>query len=174
MKKIKLWAPILIGLLAASSHAEDMNLDVKVGVEAYVIGNLDMSRYLLENALDEFNKDNLKSEFTRSRVLTKSNEQAAIEHLFPIYFELRDFEALKLHVSRHGTARSSSDIANYRNVRRGDLWTCRTLDFDERFIEASECWDKAGYEFERNISTRAATVKRVFKDRAKIFEERTY
>ena len=174
MKAFKYLLILATASISSISYAEDMNLDVKVGVEAYVIGNLDMSRYLLENALAEFNQDNKRSEFTRSRVLTKSNEQAAIEHLFPIYFELRDFESLKKHVKTHGTIRKSSDIAKYRNVRRGDLWTCRTLDFDERFIEASECWDKAGYEYERNISTRAATVKRVFEGQSTIFTDKSY
>jgi len=174
MNVIKSLLLVTLVSISALTHSEDMNLDVKVGIEAYVIGNLDLSRYLLENALSEFNRDNKRSEFTRSRVLTKSNEQAAIEHLFPIYFEMRDFQTLKKHVRAHGTAQKSSDIAQYRNVRRGDLWTCRTLDFDERFIEASECWDKAGYEYERNISTRAATVKRVFKGQSTIFSESTY
>lgn len=158
MKKLIL----ALSILPSLTMAEDLNTDVKVGVEAYIIGNLALSKYLLENSLTAFRKDDKRSEFNRSRVLNTLNEQAAIDHLFPIYFELREFDKLEGHLKRYGSNKRSSAIAEYRSVRRGDLWTCRTLDYQEKFIKASECWDKAGYEYERNISTRAATVKRVF------------
>ena len=136
MKKLIL----ALSILPSLTMAEDLNTDVKVGVEAYIIGNLALSKYLLENSLTAFRKDDKRSEFNRSRVLN----------------------TLEGHLKRYGSNKRSSAIAEYRSVRRGDLWTCRTLDYQEKFIKASECWDKAGYEYERNISTRAATVKRVF------------
>lgn len=159
---------ILFSISSVVFSAEDLNTDVKVGVEAYILGELELSKYLLTNALTQYNKDNKKSEFNRSRVLNRANEQAAIEHLFPVFFELRDFEALANHLKKYGTNKKSSTIAHYKNVRRGDLWTCRTLDFQQQFIKASECWDKAGYEYERNVSMRAGAAKRIFSGRERI------
>jgi len=160
MKKLLLIPLLLSSQLSLAGGKLD--LDVSVGVEAYLIGQLDMAKALLENALEEFNSRNDRSEFSRPNTLSEVSEQAAIEHLFPIYFELRMFEQLKGHVKRYGVKGKSSNIAHYKNVRDGQLWTCRTLDFNKQFIKASECWDSAGYEEERNISIRAGAVKRIF------------
>jgi len=159
---------IILILLPMMSVAANLNQEVKSGAELYIAGKLDLSRYLLEHALEKYEKDNKRSELSRSHVLTKRNYQSAIEHLFPLYFELRDFMSLRRHVKKYGSMESSSDIGEYGSVKRGDLWTCRTLDFQEYFIRASECWNKAGRMKERNTSIRASEVVSAFGGARKI------
>ena len=68
MKKLALACSIFLSSLAS---AEKLDVDVKVGIESYLIGNLELSRYLLENALATFKKADRRSEFNRSSVLTE-------------------------------------------------------------------------------------------------------
>ncbi len=155
-------------LLPSIAFGANLNQEVKSGAELYIAGKLDLSRYLLEHALELYEKDNKRSELSTSRVLSKRNYQSAIEHLFPLYFELRDFMSLRRHVKKYGSIESSSKIGEYVSVRRGDLWSCRTLDFQELFIRAAECWNKAGQMKERNTSIRAGEVVSAFGGAIKI------